>query len=468
MTPKSKNWQEEEALKRFQIIAPLLDETLDLQKKLQLRAQIAQNEGISERSIYRYEKLYREGNFEGLKPQPSGGHGPNNLPENFGELLAEAILLKREVPSRSVNQIILILEIEGKVAPGTLHRSTLQRHLYNAGYGKKQMKKYASAQNSSARRFCKPHRMMLAQADIKYGLHLPIGPHGESVQTYIVSIIDDHSRLILGTGVYPNQEAEIVEDAYRKAILQYGAFDATYVDNGTQFISKQLLDALSRLGIRRLRAKPYAAESKGKVEVYNRLINSYLAECKAKKVRTLEDANKYWNLFVEEYYHNKPHEGIAEYYSSINESFPAEGITPLQEFNRDSRPLKYLDATVVGKAFLHHESRRVDKGSCISFGGKKYEVPQALIGATVEIEFDPMVTEVITVYYPGIDSFTAHPLSIGEFCGTKPKLPEHMLPVEPETSRFLDALEKRHRETLGRNADAISFSSFRKGDDANV
>lgn len=468
MESESKNWRDEAAIERFRIISPLLDETLDTQKKVQLRLQISENNGISERSIYRYEKLYRSGGFEGLKPKPTGRSNHRNLPENFDELLAEAILLKREVPSRSVNQIILILETEGKVLPGVLCRSTLQKHLYDTGYGKKQMKKYASAQSSSARRFCKPHRMMLAQADIKYGLHLPIGPHGESVQTYIVSIIDDHSRLILGTGIYPNQEAEIVEDAYRKAILQYGAFDSTYVDNGTQFISKQLQDALSRLGIRRLRARPYACQAKGKVEVYNRLINSFLAESKAKKIKTLEDANKYWRLFVEEYYHNKPHSGIAEYYESVTGEKPAEGITPLQEFNRDSRPLKYLDASVVGRAFMHHEMRRVDKGACISFRGRKYEVPQALIGATVEIEFDPLATSALTVNYPGMDSFAVKPLEIGEFCSPKPKLPEHMLPAEPETSRFLDALEKRHEETKRRNADAISYSALRKGDDADV
>ena len=95
---------------------------------------------------------------------------------------------------------------------------------------KKQMKKYTEARSSSSRRFCKAHRMQLAQADIKYVMKLPIGPNGKMVQCYICSIIDDHSKMILGTGVYDSQEAYIVEDVYRRAILSYGAFDATYVD----------------------------------------------------------------------------------------------------------------------------------------------------------------------------------------------------------------------------------------------
>ena len=196
--------------------------------------------------------------------------------------------------------------------------------------------------------------------------------------------------------------------------------------------------------------------------MYNRLINSYMAECRAQKVKTLEEARWYWKLFVEEYYHNKPHEGIREYYESQGVSVPPEGITPLQEFNRDSRPLRFYDASVVGEAFLHHETREVDKGACISFDGRKYEVSTALIGATVTISYDPMATETLKVSYPGIDSFEVHPVRIGEFCDKKPELPLSMLETETETSRFLQGLAKRHEQRIRAAADAISFDEFRK------
>ena len=72
--------------------------------------------------------------------------------------------------------------------------------------------------------------MMLVQADIKYGPKLPIGPNGKMVQTYLSSMIDDHSRFILESTFYDNQEKAVVEDTFRKAILKYGSFDAAYVD----------------------------------------------------------------------------------------------------------------------------------------------------------------------------------------------------------------------------------------------
>jgi hypothetical protein len=157
-TQSEKQWQEDQALERYRIIAPLLDETLDPAKKLKLRESLAEQNQISIRSIYRYETLYRNAGFSGLKPKNREMRRSQALPENFEELLKESIQLKREVPSRSVAQIILILELEGLVPPGLLKRSTLQRYLYQAGFGRKQIKKYTDARESSTKRFCKPHR----------------------------------------------------------------------------------------------------------------------------------------------------------------------------------------------------------------------------------------------------------------------------------------------------------------------
>lgn len=63
-----KKWQDEEALKRYQMIAPLLDEDLDEAKRRQLREEIAARYEISKRSLYRYEAKYREEAFDGLRP----------------------------------------------------------------------------------------------------------------------------------------------------------------------------------------------------------------------------------------------------------------------------------------------------------------------------------------------------------------------------------------------------------------
>ena len=226
----SPQWQEEEALARFQIISPLLDESLDEAKYIQLRRKQAEKYNLSDKTVRRYVNAYRQNGFEGLKPKPRHYHQKGNLPDNYEELVQDAIQLRREVPSRSVEKIIMILEMEKRVAPGVLKRSTLQRHLYEAGFGAEQMEVYREARKSSSKRYCKPHRMMLVQGDIKEGIYLPIGKNGSKVKTYLSSAIDDHSWMILSSKFYDNEEAKIVEDTFHNAILKYGKFDRCYFD----------------------------------------------------------------------------------------------------------------------------------------------------------------------------------------------------------------------------------------------
>jgi len=444
------DWKEQIALQRHEIITPLLDESLDPQKKQQLRARQAEKNGLSTRTISRYEVAYQGGGFSGLKPKTKDKRPSPELPENFEALLQEAILLKREVPSRSINQIILILEMEERVPPGVLKRSTLQRHLFEAGFGKKQMKQYVKAKVTSAGRFVKPHRMMLLQADIKYALKLPIGKNGKMIQTYLSAAIDDCTRFVVSSGFYAHQEATIVEDTFHQAILKYGKPIALYCDNGKQYVSIQLIKICAKLVIRLMHCKPYVPKNKGKIEKFNHFVNAFIAEAKAAKVKTLTALNHLWNIWLEAYYHDKPHDALGE------------GVTPKMAWNRDSRCLTFLDVNLIAEAFLHHELRRVDKSGCISFKGRKYEVSLSLIGAKVTIAFDPMQDETLTVSYRDMDSFESKPLEIGEFCKQAPKVPGHLLPTEPESSRFLEGLEKKYDKEKHQAANAISFGDYKK------
>ena len=97
-----KKWQDEAALKRYQMIAPLLDPDIDDAKRRQMREEIAARNGISTRSIYRYEEKYRKDQFQGLRPMNREKRRSQALPENYDEIIGEAIQLKREVPRRSV------------------------------------------------------------------------------------------------------------------------------------------------------------------------------------------------------------------------------------------------------------------------------------------------------------------------------------------------------------------------------
>ncbi len=454
------DWRESIALSRFQIIQPLLDQTLDKAKRIQIRRKIAEDNDISEKTVKRWEDAFFQSGFSGLKPAEKAGGQSSKLPDNFPELLREAIQLKREVTTRSVNQIIFILEGEGKAEPGVLKRSTLQRHLFNAGLCERQLKMYRQDEQSSmTKRFCKPHRMMLTQADIKYGVGILITMDGEKKTVYLSSLIDDHSRYILWSEWYESQDEYCVEDVFRKAILKHGRFDKAYTDNGSQYLSRQLKTSCAMLGISLKRARPKSGKSKGKIEKFHQVVDSFIEEVKLKKLMEITELNRYWQIFLDEYYHKKPHDGIREYYKSKGITLPEKGITPEQEWNRDTRALVFLDSKTVGEAFLHHEKRYVDKGGLISYNGRKYEAGAHLIGEQVVIAFDPKDDRTITVYPKNSASFTARPVQIGEYCAREIPVPRAVAD-EPVTSRFLDVLEKKHKESQKKLADAISYSDY--------
>ena len=456
-----RKWQNEQALKRYKLIAPLLDPDIDDAKRCQLREEIAEREGISKRTIYRYEAGYRSNEFEGLVPKNREKRRSQKLPENWDEIVGEAIQLKREVPRRSVRQIITILETEGWAQIGVVRPSTLQRYLYNAGLGVKQMKRYTEARETSSRRFCRAHRLELLQGDIKYGPTI-ITKEGKKVKTYLSSLIDDHSRLIVQAEFYDNQRAEVVEDTFHKAVLKIGTWDCSYLDNGKQYITRQLEESCARLGIRILHAKPYACQAKGKIEVYHKSVDRFIAEIQVAHVHSVAELNEKWKVFLEQDYQKKPHAGIKEYYESMDVEVPPDGITPEQEWRRDERRQKFLDVRTVSEAFTHHETRLVDKAGCFDFKGKKYEASAALAGMEVEIAYDPLNTETITVRHGKMDALKAHPVKIGAFADKTPVRPAAMTGMLPESSRFLDALEKKYREEHRMMAGALSFANYGK------
>ena len=418
------SWQDAAALERYQMISPLLDPDLDDAKRIQLRREIASKNGLSERTISRYEKGYRENAFAGLRPMNRKMRRSSRLPDNWDEIVGQAIILKREVPRRSARQIIKILEIEGWAGPGVI------------------------------------------KCDVKYGPDIRT-KDGKLIHTYLSSLIDDHSRYILHSEFYDNKSASIVEDSVHKAILQHGKFDCGYTDNGKEYISTQLVKSCARLGIRLLRAKPRRGESKGKIEKFHQVCDSFISEIRIAKVHTLEELNRRWKVFLDQDYQKDPHDGIREYYESMDVNVPEEGISPLQEWNRDSREVVFIDAGVVGEAFLHHENRVIDPAGCFSFNGFMYEASTALAGARVEISYDPLDTSLITVNYQGMEPIRAKRVTISPYAQKKPPVPVAMTDAVPETSRFLDALEKRYKEENRMAADAISFVSYRKKEETN-
>ena len=187
-------------IKRFETIAPLLNEGIDSFERRRLRAQILESSGLSERTLRRYIQNYKKNGYRSLADIPRSDKGSlRAVPEIAVD---EAVKLRQELPTRSVRRIIEILEGERLVKPGEVSRTSLNRHLNQRGYGAMQLRAEGKAVKPSSR-FERKHRNDLQQADVKCGPTL--NNNGKKQKTYLLTIIDDKTRMIMHAEFYGNQ-----------------------------------------------------------------------------------------------------------------------------------------------------------------------------------------------------------------------------------------------------------------------
>jgi putative transposase len=440
------------AEQRMQLLSPLLAEGLDEAKARQIKRQISEQTGLSDRTLRRYLAQYRAEGFSGLKPK---GKGERQSIEAIPvKILEQAILLRREVPGRSVAQIIQILEWEGLVQPGQIKRSTLQEKLTERGYSSRQMRLYT--QNGiAARRYQQKCRNRLWHSDIKFGPYLPIGKGGAKKQVYLVTFIDDATRFVLHGEFYPTLDQIIVEDCFRKALQKYGAPETVYFDNGKQYRTTWMKAACARMGIRLLYAKPYSPEATGKVERFNRVVDAFLSEAALEKPKSLDKLNELFQVWLEECYQNQSHSALA-------------GISPQTAYRGSKNALRFLKPELLAEAFLRWEERRVDKAGCISFNGKQYEVGLSFIGCKVNVIYDPADLSELIIKHGQHTPWKARELTIGEYAGKRPKLPETLSPLPAQSSRLLNAAAKRNQHREAQRPPVIVFRSVNREDGSHV
>src|SRR3972149_10127970 len=93
----------EEALRRYRIIVPLLEEDLAECEKRQIRRLIRSQEGISSRTLRRYMAAFKQGGFEALLPRERQDKGScKAIPPEALKLAAE---LRQGLPARRAGRV---------------------------------------------------------------------------------------------------------------------------------------------------------------------------------------------------------------------------------------------------------------------------------------------------------------------------------------------------------------------------
>jgi transposase InsO family protein len=426
----------EEGLRRFGLISPLLEEGLSAAELAQRRCLLLQKEDISERTLRRWIASYKKNGFDGLVRQVRTDKGVSKTISP--EALALAEEMRRELPRRSAGLICELLEREGHKAA----RSTLERHLREKGLSGKQLAAEAKA-GGGTRRFVRVGRNTLWQSDIKYGPYLPEPDKPKKkFRTYLLVIIDDATRFVVHGEFYADQKLPILENGLRKAILRYGSPKSIYVDNGKIFTSTWLRLACAQLNIRHLKARPFSAESKGKVERFNRTVENFLAEVSLQKAQTLSELNGLFSAWLSEGYNNKPHSAL-------------DGQAPAEVFTSDPAPLRFSSIEALKEAFLHEEKRTVDKTGCLSLSGKLFDAGTEWRRKKVIVRFDPFNLDEVQLWHEGKQKKLIRPAQIGEHNATQKVECEKV--EQNAESRVLKAFVKEHQKRFIKKAGAFQL-----------
>lgn len=421
----------EEGLRRYRIIAPLLEEGLAESEKRSICRLIRSREDLSGRTLRRYVAAFKRGGFDTLLPRERKDKG--SCKAISAEALEMAAELRRELPGRSAERIQQLLASEGY----SVARSTLERHLRQQGLSGREIK--VEQKQVASRRFNRVGRNTLWQSDLKYGPYLPDPNHpGHKMRTYLVAIIDDATRLVVHGEFYDSQKLPVLEDTLRKALIKCGAADNLYVDNGKIFVSQWLRLACAKLRIRHLNTKAYSPESKGKIERWNRTVDEFIQEARLEKPQTIDQLNGLFRAWLSEGYNHRVHSALA-------------GKSPAQAFAQDTKPLRFPSPEALRDAFLWEKTPRVDKTGCISLAGLCYEVGVEYIRKKVLVRYDPFDLSVVEVWSGGEKKKLVSPINIGEYNRNVKKPVEELEKASQSRLLRLFASEskKRLKQQLG-------------------
>jgi transposase InsO family protein len=131
-------------------------------------------------------------------------------------------------------------------------------------------------------------------------------------QVYLIGIIDDHSRYLVGWGLFRQQGAEAVLEVLKGAIGQWGAPREILSDNGRQFVAwrgqSRFQKVLKQQGIGHVRSAPHHPMTLGKIERFWRTIwEEFLGEA---QFASFADACQRLDHWIHYYNHQRPHQGI--------------------------------------------------------------------------------------------------------------------------------------------------------------
>ena len=247
---------EQGALFRYSLIVPALNETFTEKSRNEYFINASNKEYelpdgtkkyFTVASMKRWFYLYKKYGFDGLKQGYRKDRGVSKkIPISILDTIEEIKKFKRHITKRELYEELCNM---GELRKADVAESTFYRFLSlneeNGAIAGNECKAYEAAKSND-----------IWQADTSQVMRIKINNKSEVV--YLVQIIDDASRLIVGQSLTFHDNAVFFQKVLKTAVKTYGIPKVLYVDNGSPYANEQLSLICANLGIHLIHAKPYS------------------------------------------------------------------------------------------------------------------------------------------------------------------------------------------------------------------
>jgi len=316
--------------------------------------------GVHRSTGWRWRKrLEQIGRIEDL-----GEHSrrPLRSPNQTSPELQQRIVELRQKHGWGALKLQVLLEREGlRVAVATINRVLARQGLIRS----------EDSHRPAFQRFERDAPNQLWQMDFKGLKERTAEQHGT---IYPLSILDDHSRFLVGLFVLCEPNGESTLQCLRRAFEPYGLPEAMLMDHGTPWWSTsnghgltQLTVALMKQGIRLYFSGIRHPQTQGKVERMHRTMQQALERDGA----GFPGWEAWTEQFRQEYNQVRPHQ-------ALDMAVPAERYQPSPRQYRDPPPRWEYESGA--------EVRKLNSKGCVKYCSQRYFVCEALAGEDVAVE----------------------------------------------------------------------------------
>lgn len=377
------------ALMRYSAIAPLITGLSDDYKSLSAFFNNASVKGVihpdgtikhyAPGTIEKWYRNYKEGGFDALLP---AGREDQGKPRKLDDGLQEQIkYLKTNYPRMSASAIYRQLRDNGSIKNVEVSESTVNRYINLIAA---QMN---TTTNRDMRRYERAHINEVWCGDSSVGPYLKTSD-GKKHKVYIIALIDDASRFIVGIDAFFNDSFVNLMSVMKSAVAKYGRPGMFNFDNGSSFKNKQMELLAARIGSVVHYDQPYTPTQKAKIERWFRTMKEqWLSSLDIRDFHSLDELRGNLLAYVQ------------NYNQTVHSSL--KGLSPQDRFFSEPNRIRRLSDEEIDNSFLLELERRVSSDSVIVIDRVEYEVDYRFAKQRIKLRYSPDMKDIFIVEADG-------------------------------------------------------------------